>query len=68
MAKALAVLFTVLWWWVVLASSVLVALVLTAALNVAVQIGPNGEPNFVAGSEAQMVLPVASSSTPASRR
>jgi Protein of unknown function (DUF2975) len=38
---------------------VLVALVLTGGLNVGVQIGPNGEPNFVAGSAAQMVLPVA---------
>jgi hypothetical protein len=58
-AKALAALFTVLWWWVVLASSVLLALVLTSGLNVGVQIGPNGEPNFVAGSAAQMMLPVA---------
>jgi len=57
-AKALAALFTVLWWWVVLASSVLVALV-PWGLDVGVQIGPNGEPNFVAGSGAQMVLPVA---------
>jgi hypothetical protein len=57
-AKGLAALFTVLWWWVVLASSVLVALV-PWGLNVGVQIGPNGEPNFVAGSGAQMVLPVA---------
>jgi hypothetical protein len=58
-AKALAALFTVLWWWVVLASSVVVALVLTLGLNVGVQIGPNGEPNFVAGRGAQTVLPVA---------
>ena len=57
-AKGLAALFTVLWWWVVLASSVLVALV-PLGLNVGVQIGPNGEPNFVAGTAAQMVLPVA---------
>jgi hypothetical protein len=58
-AKALAALFTVLWWWVVIASSVVVVLVLTSGLNVGVQIGPNGEPNFVAGSAAEMVLPVA---------
>jgi hypothetical protein len=58
-AKALATLFTALWWWVVLASSVVVALVLTSGWNVGVQIGPNGEPNFVAGSAAQTVLPVA---------
>jgi hypothetical protein len=58
-AKALAALFTVLWWWVLIASGVLVALLLTSGLNVGVQIGPNGEPNFVAGSAAQMVLPVA---------
>ena len=57
-AKGLTLLFTVLWWWVVLASSVLVALV-PLGLNVGVQIGPNGEPDFVAGSTAQMVLPVA---------
>jgi Protein of unknown function (DUF2975) len=57
-AKGLAALFTVLWWWVLLASGVLVALV-PWGLNVGVQIGPNGEPNFVAGSGAQMVLPVA---------
>src|SRR5215210_3440964 len=58
LAKGLAALFTGLWWWVVLASSVLVALV-PWGLNVGVQIGPNGEPNFVAGSGAQTVLPVA---------
>ncbi len=57
-AKGLAALFTGLWWWVVLASSVLVAFV-PLGLNVGVQIGPNGEPNFVAGTAAQMVLPVA---------
>ena len=34
-------------------------LALTGSLRVRVQIGPNGEPNFVAGSRAQMVLPVA---------
>ncbi len=48
-----------LWWWVLIASSLLGALVLTGGLKVGVQIGPNGEPNFVAGSEAHMVLPVA---------
>jgi hypothetical protein len=58
-AKVLAALFTGLWWWVVLASCVLVPLVLIGGVNVGVQIGPNGEPNFVAGSGAQMVLPVA---------
>ena len=58
-AKGLVVLFTVLWWWVLIASCVLGVLVITAGLNVGVQIGPNGEPNFVAGSAAQMVLPVA---------
>ena len=58
-AKALAALFTTLWWWVVLASSLMVALVLTSGLNVGVQIGPNGEPDFVAGRGAQTVLPVA---------
>jgi hypothetical protein len=57
-AKALAALFTALWWWIVLASSVLVALI-PLGLNVGVQIGPNGEPNFVAGAAAQTVLPVA---------
>lgn len=58
-ATGLAVLFTVLWWWVLIASSLVGILVLTWGLNVGVQIGPNGEPNFVAGSGAQMVLPVA---------
>ncbi len=58
-AKALTALFTVLWWWVVLASCVLVVLVMTWGLNVGVQIGPDGQPDFVAGSGAQMVLPVA---------
>jgi hypothetical protein len=58
-AKVLAALFTVLWWWVVLAGGVLAALVLLAGLKVGVQIGPDGEPDFVAGSGAQTVLPVA---------
>jgi DUF2975 family protein len=58
-AKALAGLFTVLWWWIALASGLVVALVLASGWDVGVQIGPNGEPNFVAGSAAQMVLPVA---------
>jgi hypothetical protein len=58
-ATGLTALFTVLWWWVLVASSLLGTLVLTGGLNVGVQIGPNGEPNFVAGSQAQMVLPVA---------
>jgi hypothetical protein len=58
-ARGLATLFTLLWWWVLIASCVVGLLALTGALNVGVQIGPNGEPNFVAGSEAQMVLPVA---------
>jgi Protein of unknown function (DUF2975) len=57
-AKGLAALFTVLWWWIVLAFSVVVALI-PLGLNVGVQIGPNGEPNFEAGTAAQMVLPVA---------
>ena len=58
-ASGLAALFTVLWWWVLITSLVVAAVVLTWGLNVGVQIGPNGEPNFVAGSGAQMVLPVA---------
>jgi DUF2975 family protein len=57
-AKGLAALFTGLWWWLVVASIVLTAL-LPLGLNVGVQIGPNGEPNFTAGRSAQMVLPVA---------
>jgi hypothetical protein len=57
-AKALAALFTALWWWVALASAIVVAL-LPLGLDVSVQIGVNGEPNFVAGTGAQMVLPVA---------
>jgi hypothetical protein len=58
-ASGLAALFTVLWWWVLIASCLVGILVLTSGLNVGVQIGPNGEPNFVAGRGAQMVLPVA---------
>lgn len=58
-ATGLTALFTALWWWVLIASSLVGMLVLTGGLNVGVQIGPNGEPNFVAGSQAQMVLPVA---------
>jgi hypothetical protein len=48
-----------LWWWVLIASSLAGILVLTGVVTLGVQIGPNGEPNFVAGSQAQMVLPVA---------
>lgn len=58
-AIGLTALFTVLWWWVLIASSVVGTLALTGGLNVGVQIGPNGEPDFVAGRQAQMVLPVA---------
>src|SRR6478752_6657625 len=58
-ARGLAALFTGLWWWIAGAFVVLVVLVLTTGLRVGVQIGPNGEPDFVAGSTAQMVLPVA---------
>jgi hypothetical protein len=58
-AAGLTALFTVLWWWVLIASSAVGTLMLTGALKVGLQIGPNGEPNFVAGSQAQMVLPVA---------
>jgi hypothetical protein len=58
-ATGLVMLFTVLWWWVLIASCILGALAVTRGVNVGVQIGPNGEPNFVAGSAAQMVLPVA---------
>ena len=58
-AAGLATLFLVLWWWVLIASIVIGVLMATSGLNVGVQIGPNGEPNFVAGSGAEMVLPVA---------
>jgi hypothetical protein len=58
-AKGLAALFTVLWWWVLFACLVVGVVVLTTGLDVGVQIGPNGESNFVAGSGAQMVVPVA---------
>ena len=58
-STGLTALFTVLWWWVLIASSLVGALVLTGRVNVGVQIGANGEPNFVTGSQAQMVLPVA---------
>ena len=58
-ATGLTALFTVLWWWVLIASSLVGILMLTGWLKVGVQIGPNGEPDFVAGSQAQMVLPVA---------
>lgn len=52
-------LFTALWWWILIASCIVGVLVLFWGANVGVQIGPNGEPNFVFGSAAQMVLPVA---------
>jgi len=58
-AAGLAALFTGLWWWVLVASVAVGILMLTTGLDVGIQIGPNGEPNFVAGSRAQMVLPVA---------
>lgn len=58
-ATGLAVLFTVAWWWVLVASIVVGILVLTTGLEVGIQLGPAGEPNFVAGSGAHMVLPVA---------
>ena len=58
-ARALAVLFTVMWWWLLIASALVAVLVVTRVWDVGVQIGPNGEPNFVVGSQAQMVLPVA---------
>ncbi|HEY2431713.1 MAG TPA: DUF2975 domain-containing protein [Vicinamibacterales bacterium] len=59
LAAGLAALFTVLWWWVLVGTVVLGGLVLTRVLDVRLQIGPNGEPNFAAGRDAQMVLPVA---------
>jgi hypothetical protein len=58
-ATGLAALFTVLWWWVLIGSGLVGLLVLTSGMNVGVQIGPDGEPDFVAGSQSQMVLPVA---------
>lgn len=58
-ANGLAAVFTLLWWWVLVATLVLVPLMLVLGVDVGVQIGPDGEPNFVAGSQAQMVLPVA---------
>src|SRR5215213_7648404 len=58
-ARGLALMFAMLWWWVLIASIVVGALLVTSGLNVGIQIGLNGELNFVAGSEAQMVLPVA---------
>jgi hypothetical protein len=58
-ATAHTTLFTALWWWVLIASSLAGTLLMTGQLNVGVQLGPNGEPNFVTGSQAQMVLPVA---------
>jgi len=58
-AAALTALFTALWWWVLVASGIVGALLLVGGLDVGVQIGPNGEPNFVTGSQGQMVLPVA---------
>lgn len=58
-AKGLAALFTVLWWWILIGSILVAVLVLTSRTRVGVQIGPDGEPDFVAGAAAQMVLPVA---------
>jgi hypothetical protein len=58
-ARGLAALFTVLWWWVLVTSCIVAIFVLSVGFNVGVQIGPDGEPNFVAGEHAQTVLPVA---------
>jgi len=66
-AKTLAGLFTVLWWWVLIGSC-LVGILMLAGLNVGVQIGPRGEPNFVVGNGAQMVLPVAFELDPGAAR
>ena len=57
-ARGLASLFTILWWWLLFASS-LAGILMLSGVNVGIRIGPNGEPNFVAGSDTQMVLPVA---------
>ena len=57
-AKGLAALFTALWY-VLLVSSVLVALAVIAwGGNVGLQLGSNGDPNFDAGGKVEMVLPV----------
>ena len=68
LVRGLVVLFTVLWWWVLIASCILAVLVMTLGVTVGVQIGPNGEPNFVAGSASQMVLPVAFELDPGAAR
>jgi hypothetical protein len=67
-ASGLALLFTVQWWFVLVGSVVLTILVLTTGLEVGVQIGPNGEPDFVAGSGTTTVLPVAFELDPATAR
>jgi hypothetical protein len=46
-------------WYLLLAASVLVGLAVMSSANIGVQIGPNGEPNFEAGSHVSMVVPVA---------
>jgi hypothetical protein len=58
-ASGLAAVFTGLWWWLLATSAVVGVLMLTGTWTVGVQIGPTGEPNFVAGRQSQMVLPVA---------
>jgi len=58
-AAGLAVLFTVLWWCVLIVSTLVAILAVTWGVSVGVQIGPDGEPNFATGRGAQMVLPVA---------
>jgi len=58
-ASGLATLFTVFWWWILIGASLVAVLVLTSRTSVGVQIGPDGQPDFVAGGAAQMVLPVA---------
>jgi hypothetical protein len=58
-ARGLAALFTALWY-VVLVTSVLVALTLIVwGGDVGLQLGPHGEPNFDAGGKVEMVLPIA---------
>lgn len=67
-ATGLAVLFSALWY-AVLVTSVLVALaIVTGGENVGIQLGPNGGPNFETGHNVEMVLPVTFQLDPATAR
>jgi hypothetical protein len=57
-ANGLATVFTGMWY-LILGASALVAIAVLWGGDIGVHIGPNGQPDFEAGSKVSMVLPVA---------